>query len=178
MKKIELFFNKINKILEYILWIIMILLVLNVFIDVVLKSFFNMTSIGFQELQWHFFSVIMLLGLSYGLLEESHVRVDIFFDNFKPKTKALINFLGVFIFILPIAFLVAFSSIDFAKEAFISNEMSPDPGGLPYRWIIKSVISFSFFLLIFMSFGYAIRNLNILLDKNYHEDKKAVRGKL
>ena len=74
--------------------------------------------------------------------------------------------IGVAFFILPIALLIAVESIPYVIESFNSNEQSGDPGGLPYRWIVKSMIPLSFFLLIITSIGFFIKNLNIYRDEN------------
>jgi TRAP-type mannitol/chloroaromatic compound transport system permease small subunit len=58
--------------------IIMILMVVNVFYNVVSRYFFNNVSIGMQELEWHLFSAMFMFGIGYTLKEDSHVRVDIF----------------------------------------------------------------------------------------------------
>ena len=139
----------------------MLLVMLNVFIDVVLRYFFSTGSIALQEMEWHLFSVIILIGISYTLKEDGHVRVDLVYDRLSSKKKAMINMVGVFAFILPIALLVGISSIDNAYEAFRSMEQSGDPGGLTNRWIVKALIPLSFLLLIITSIGYFIRNLNI-----------------
>jgi TRAP-type mannitol/chloroaromatic compound transport system permease small subunit len=110
--------------------------------------------------------VIILLGTSYALSEEGHVRVDIFYTNFSAKKKAIINMIGVVTFLLPLSLLVAFGSLGFVKEAYVFMEQSGDPGGLHYRFIIKGLIPTSFFILIFMSFGYFARNYNLLKRLN------------
>ena len=114
-----------------------------------------------QEMEWHLFSVIILLGISYTLKEDGHVRVDLIYDRLSQKRKALINMVGAAIFILPIALLVGTSSINNAVEAYVSMEQSGDPGGLPYRWIVKALIPLSFFLLIITTIGFFIKNLNV-----------------
>lgn len=139
----------------------MVLMILNVFYDVIMRYFFKTGSIAMQEMEWHLFSVIILLGISYTLKEDGHVRVDILYDRLKPKRKAMINMVGVVLFIFPIALLVGLSSIDNAMEAFQSMEQSGDPGGLPYRWIVKALIPLSFLLLLITSVGYFIKNLII-----------------
>jgi TRAP-type mannitol/chloroaromatic compound transport system permease small subunit len=68
---------------------------------------------------------------------------------------------GVVLFILPVALLIGIESIPYVIESFASNEQSGDPGGLPYRWIVKSMIPLSFFLLIITSIGFFIKNLNV-----------------
>ena len=104
---------------------------------------------------------IILIGIAYTLKEDGHVRVDLVYDKLSPKKKAMINMVGSVVFILPIAILVGLSSIDNAVEAFVSMEQSGDPGGLPYRWIVKSLIPLSFLLLIITTIGFFIKNLNV-----------------
>ena len=102
--------------------------------------------------------------MSYALKDDAHVRVDIFYEKMSVKKRALINMAGVILFILPLALLVAWLSWDYVVEAYESGEGSADPGGLPYRWVIKAFIPFSFWLLIFFSVGYFIKWLNVYLD--------------
>lgn len=159
--KLEKIFDKFANWIGYFCGIVMVLMMLNVFYDVIMRYFFKTGSIGMQELEWHFFSLIILLGLAYTLKEDAHVRVDIIYDGFTPKKKALVNIFGTIFMLLPFALLVASNSIGYVVEAYISGEGSGDPGGLPYRWIIKSMIPFSFFLLTLASIGFIIKNINL-----------------
>ena len=161
LDKIEMFYSKLTKYLGVILFIVMLLMTANVFYDVVMRYVFSQGSIAMQELEWHFFSVLILLGMSYSLMEDAHVRVDIAYDGWSVKTKAMVNMIGAVIFILPISLLVATNSVDFVMESFTSHEISGDPGGLTNRWIIKAFIPGSFWLLIFFTFGFFIQHLNI-----------------
>ena len=155
--KLERGFDKFADYIGNITAFAIVLMILNVTYDVVARYFFKTGSIAMQEMEWHLFSVVILLGISYTLKEDGHVRVDLLYDRGTPKRKALINMVGVGAFILPISL----SSIGNAHEAFLSNEMSGDPGGLPHRWIVKALIPLSFLLLIITSFGYFIKNLNV-----------------
>ena len=159
--KLERGFDKFANFIGTITAFAMVLMILNVFYDVIMRYFFRSGSIAMQEMEWHLFSVIILLGISYTLKEDGHVRVDIIYDRLTDKKKAMINMIGVIVFILPIALLVGISSIDNAYESFLSMEQSGDPGGLPYRWIVKALIPLSFLLLLITSAGYFIKNLNI-----------------
>ena len=158
--KLEKAFNKFADYIGIITGIAMVLMILNVFYDVIMRYFFRSGSIAMQEMEWHLFSVIILLGVAYTLKEDGHVRVDIIYDRLSTKKKAMINMVGVFLFILPIALLVGIASIDNAYESFLSGEQSGDPGGLTNRWIVKALIPLSFFLLIITSIGFFIKNLN------------------
>ncbi|WP_295003604.1 TRAP transporter small permease subunit [Sulfurimonas sp.] len=120
--------------------------------DATNRYLFSSGSTALQELEWHFFDVVMLLSLAYTLKHNAHVRVDIFYDNFSLKTQTLINILSVVFFILPFSFLIVYISIGFVELSFIQNEMSSDPGGLSYRWIVKSLMPLSFIFLSLQAF--------------------------
>ncbi len=159
--KLEKGFDKFADIIGYITAFTMVLMILNVFYDVVMRYFFKTGSIAMQEMEWHLFSVIILLGVAYTLKEDGHVRVDLIYDRLNDKKKAMINMVGVVLFIFPIALLIGTGSIDYVIESYTSNEQSGDPGGLTNRWIVKSLIPLSFFLLIITATGFFIKNLNI-----------------
>lgn len=141
---------------------LLLLTIANVFIDVVLRYGFNNSSIGLQEMEWHLFSSLFLLGIAYTLQTDTHVRVDIFYAKFAPKKQATINLIGFVIFILPISLLITYYGIDFAYSAYEINEKSGDPGGLTHRFIIKGVIPLSFILVIISGGLFAKDNYKIL----------------
>ena len=158
--KFEQFYNRVSDVIGYISAVLMILMMINVFYDVIMRYFFRSGSIASQEMEWHLFSAMFLLGISYTLKEDGHVRVDLIYDNLSKKKQAVINIVGTIIFLIPFSLLIAFGSIDFVAEAFNIGEISGDPGGLTHRWIIKAIIPFSFFLLVMSSIGFVIKNLN------------------
>lgn len=158
--KLERFFDKVADWIGHICGVLMVVMMFTVFYNVVARYFFKTGSIGMQELEWHFFSLIILFGISYALKEDGHVRVDVVYDRLQPKTKALINLFGAFVFLIPISVLIATGSTGFVLESFNSGEGSGDPGGLPYRWIIKSMIPLSFYVLLFINIGFIIKNYN------------------
>ena len=162
---IDNFFEKLNKYLGNITAILMLLVMLNVFIDVLLRYFLHTGSIASQEMEWHLFSVMFLFGISYALQDESHVRVDFIYDNLSIKRKAMINIIGTLFMLIPFAIFIAYGSYDFVVDSYDYNEISEDPGGLTHRWIIKSMIPLAFATLILSAFGYINKNINILRDR-------------
>lgn len=175
--KLERGFDKFADAIGYFTAFVMVLMILNVTYDVVMRYFFNTGSLAMQELEWHLFSVIILLGISYTLKEDGHVRVDLIYDRLTEKKKAKINMVGSAIFIIPVALLIGVESIPYVIESFNSNEISPDPGGLEYRWIVKSLIPLSFFLLIITAIGFFIKNLNVY--KGLHgSDEYNLKGEI
>lgn len=140
------------------------LLVITVFYDVIMRYVFKSGSIAVQEMQWHIFSVIFLIGAAYTLKQDGHVRVDILYTNFSKKTKAWVDFLGAFIFLIPFSIIVIISAKMFIIGSWNVNEISPDPGGLPYRYLLKAMIPTGFVLLILQSLSEAFKNLLIILN--------------
>lgn len=129
--------------------ILVLLMILNVFYDVLMRYLFNNVSIGMQELEWHLFAAMFMFGIGYTMKEDGHVRVDVFYDRFKPKAQAKINLLGSIFFTIPFACLIAYYGFGYALDAYEMGEGSGDPGGLPHRWVVRSFIcSSSVFLLI------------------------------
>lgn len=175
--KLERGFDKFADAIGYVTAFVMVLMILNVTYDVIMRYFFHTGSIAMQEMEWHLFSVIILLGISYTLKEDGHVRVDLIYDRLSSKKKAKVNMIGVVLFIIPMALLIGVDSIPYVMESFNSNEQSGDPGGLPYRWIVKTLIPLCFFLLIITAIGYFIKNLNIY--KGLHDmDDYNLKGEI
>lgn len=160
--KIENFYRRLNRIWGRVLSIVFLLMAANVFFDVVMRYAFHNSSVAMQELEWHLFSIVILYGVSVSLIDEAHVRVDFLYDRLRPRTKALINIIGTVFFLLPLALLVFYGSFNFVIDSYQIKEISENPGGLPYRYLIKGMVPLSFALLIFTAIGYTVQNINIL----------------
>jgi TRAP-type mannitol/chloroaromatic compound transport system permease small subunit len=153
---------KIIDLIGYLAGFLLLIMMFNVAYDVLMRYAFHNSSIAFQELEWHLFAVIILLGMGYALKEDAHVRVDFLYDRWHPKTKAIINILGTLFFLIPLALLIAYGSYEFVLDAYESHEISGDPGGLTHRWIIKGMIPLSFLFLIFCAIHYILHQINLL----------------
>ena len=120
--------------------------------DATSRYLFSAGSTALQELEWHFFDVVILLSIAYTLRNNAHVRVDIFYEKFSQKTKALVNIISFIFFVLPLSFLIIYIGIGFVELSFVQHEASSDPGGLKYRWIVKSLMPLAFVLLALQAF--------------------------
>ena len=136
-----------------------LLLVILVSSDVFLRYIFNFSTASLYELEWHFFAIIFLLGSSITLQKDEHVRVDVFYNKFSKRNKKLVNLIGNLIFLIPFGIVISYTSIPFVEDSYNILESSPDPGGLPFRFLIKSVITVSFFLLSFVGIIKIINSL-------------------
>lgn len=161
--RLEQVINSFSELMGKIAAVLFVIMLFNVFIDVVMRYVFNDVSIGMQELEWHLYASVFLLGVPYALRVGGHVRVDLIYERFSAKRKAVIDMLGCIFFLFPFCALVGWYGIDFARESFELGETSGDPGGLPYRWIIKSVIPFAFFAMLISGIGLFLKSLNIYL---------------
>lgn len=165
---IRLIDNLNEKVGQFVAWLTT-LMVLVVFYDVVLRYGFSKGNIAMQELEWHLFSMIFLLGAAYTLKTNGHVRVDIIYVKFNEKTKAWINFIGAFVFLIPFSLIVIYATHDFIMNSWAVREVSPDPGGLPARYVLKAMIPLGFVLLILQGLAEAFRNLLTIIGAEHKE---------
>ena len=159
--KIEKFMDRVIDAVGYVTGVLLVVMILNVAYDVVMRYVFHNSSIGMQEAEWHLFAVIILYGTGYALKHNAHVRVDFLYDRFSYRTKAMINIIGTLLFLIPLALLIIYGSYEFVMDAYTTHEISEDPGGLPYRWLIKAQIPLAFIFLLFCAANYVISNINI-----------------
>lgn len=162
LEKFVVFVDGLNGKIGHLVGWITTLMVLTVFYDTIMRYAFNKGNVALQELEWHLFSMVFLIGAAYTLKQGGHVRVDILFISFSKKTKAWVDFLGTLIFLIPFSIMVIYSTQKFVGNSWEFREISPDPGGLPARYILKSMIPLGFFLLILQGLSEACKNLMVI----------------
>jgi TRAP-type mannitol/chloroaromatic compound transport system permease small subunit len=160
--RLERYFDRFSDLMGWIAGVLNLAMLVNVFYDAIMRYFFSSGSIALQEMEWHLFAMVFLFGIAYALKEDGHVRVDVLYDRFSPRWKAIVNIAGTALLLVPLSVLVVEGSVWYVQEAFTSGEVSGDPGGLPYRWLIKLVIPASFVFLLVSATGFVIRNINVL----------------
>jgi len=141
-------------------WLVLALVLLICY-DVAMRYLFQQGSVALQELEWHLFALIFLLGSAYTLKYDEHVRVDIFYQSrfLSDKHRALVNIFGTLFLLLPFCILILITAWPFVENAFYYNEGSPDPGGLPYRFILKGSLLVAFSLLILQGIAGLLKNI-------------------
>lgn len=140
-------------------WIILMALVVG---NVVLRYVANASLVALEELQWHVYAIGFMVGLSYCVLQDGHVRVDVLAERLPAKKRALIEVLGTGLMLIPFCVFVLVYAYPFVERAYLINEVSGAPGGLPMRWVIKSVILFAFGLLLISAVARLLRALSLL----------------
>jgi len=143
-------------------WIVLVHVVL-VASNVILRYLFQIGPVSLQELEWHLMSPIALIGMAYALRHDDHVRVDLFYDRYRPRFRALVDFLAALATVL-ICVAVIKLSLGFVLQSWAEGEISPDPGGLPYRWLLKAFIPLGFVLLAIQATAIALRRWVLLRE--------------
>ncbi|WP_036228334.1 TRAP transporter small permease subunit [Marinobacterium jannaschii] len=166
--RLEKLINHFSDVLGKLAALLFVLMLFNVFIDVVMRYVFNDVSIGMQELEWHLFAAMFMLAVPYTLRTGGHVRVDLIYERLGLRRKALIDLLGCLLLLLPFSLLVGWYGVGFALEAWELGETSGDPGGLSQRWIIKAVIPLTFFAIALSGIGMMLKSINIL--RGHHQE--------
>lgn len=151
--------DNITKYSAYFTGFILALLVVLIVYDASARYLFSSGSTALQELEWHFFDVVILFSISYALKHNAHVRVDIFYEKFSRKIQTLINIITILFFILPLSILIVYIGIGFVEISFAQNEMSCDPGGLTHRWIVKSLMPLSFAFVVLQAISELLKHL-------------------
>jgi TRAP-type mannitol/chloroaromatic compound transport system permease small subunit len=93
-----------------------------------------------QELEWHFHAALFTLVLGYGLVYNTHVRIDLIRDNLAFRKKVWLEFAGLTLFMLPYCAVTIFFAFDYVHSSYMVNEGSVSTVGLSHRWLIKSVL--------------------------------------
>jgi TRAP-type mannitol/chloroaromatic compound transport system permease small subunit len=135
--------------------------------NVLLRYFFRTGSVAMQELEWHLMAPICMLGLSYAILKDGHVQVDILYGRFPERLQHVIQFISTVLVVLVIAILLKLS-IPYVLQSYNIGEKSPDPGGLTHRWVLKSMLPLGFSLLLVQSIAAMLRALIPILDPTAH----------
>lgn len=145
-------------------WLVLTMVLVMVW-DVGMRYLFQSGSIKLQELQWHLFALLFLLGAAYTLKHDGHVRVDVLLRSSRigERGRALVDLFGTLLFLLPFCVLVISGSMPFVENSYRFGESSPDPGGLSHRYLIKAAIPLGFALLLLQGLAIVARSLRILL---------------
>ncbi|MGA6925510.1 MAG: TRAP transporter small permease subunit [Desulfosarcina sp.] len=163
--------DRLNEVVGRLVSWVTLLLVLVVFVDVVMRYLFKISFVFTQELEWHLFAFIFLIGAGYTLLHDGHVRVDIIYQRLGLKGRAWINLLGVIFFLIPACYLVINTSWKFVGNSFSMMEGSPDPGGIPYRYIVKGTMTVGYVLLLLQGLSLGFHSLLQIMGLETVEEK-------
>ncbi len=130
-------------------------------IHIVGRRIFHFSVTPLQELEWHFVVAIIFLALGLAYLSDRHVRIDILREKMSAAARSWIEVAGFFIAILPFCLVVIYYGTNYAWDAFEIGERSLAALGLPYRWIIKSVVPLGALFLLLAGIVVTSRNIAV-----------------
>lgn len=135
-------FDRISNVTGKLTSWLTLLMVLVTVVIVVMRYIFDAGFVWMQESVTWMHAAVFMLGASYTLLQDDHVRVDIFYRKMTPRRRGCVDLAGVLLFLLPLCGYLAWAAIDFAAVSWSLYETSREPGGLPYPLIpiLKSIV--------------------------------------
>jgi len=145
---------------EWTSWLALVIVALMA-TNVLLRYLFSAGTVWAQELEWHLLVPLILFGMSYALRHGEHVRVDIVYGRFSVRTKLIVDLVSA-ILAIAISVLIIWLSLHYVQQAYVIDEGSPDPGGLPHRFLIKALIPIGFVLLLLQSIAVALGSIEKL----------------
>jgi TRAP-type mannitol/chloroaromatic compound transport system permease small subunit len=127
------------------LWLLLVAVVV---INVAMRYLFGQGRVEFEEIQWHLYAIGFLVALATCMDADDHVRVDVFHERMSLRMQAWIELYGLLLLFLPFVTALFIFSVPFVSYSWQIGEVSDAPGGLPYRWLIKSILPLAMLLLL------------------------------
>jgi len=142
-----------------------LLMVLVTFAVVLLRYAFNTGWIAMQESITYLHALVFMLGASYTLRHDGHVRVDIFYHKFSDKGKAWVNLLGTLLLLYPLMIFILWISWDYVHESWKVHEGSREAGGLPGVFLLKTLLLLMPVAMMLQGLAMMLRSVDILRGK-------------
>ncbi|MXX89450.1 MAG: TRAP transporter large permease subunit [Boseongicola sp. SB0677_bin_26] len=139
-----------------------VLLIAAIFTQVSLRYLLSQNYPKLDEIQWHFYGLVTMIGISFALVSDSHVRVDVLHMQLSRRAQRIIEVLGILTLLVPFLYLMIDQGYDYFYESWRVNERSDSPTGLPARWALKAVIPISFVLLALAALARLIHDAHAL----------------
>lgn len=146
----------INRIGNAAMWINAVLVGV-IILQVILRYVFGRGLVILEEIQWHLYAMAFMIGLSYAVVSDAHIRIDVIHVHLSEKWKSRWELFGIVFLLLPIIVVVILQGLPYVYDSLRVNESSDAPMGLPYRWAIKSLIPISFLLLLTATLARLVR---------------------
>ena len=142
-------------------WLVLLACVVSA-ANAMVRYAYDISSNSWLELQWYMFAVIVMLGASYTLKRNEHVRVDIWYMTLSERGQVWVDLIGTVLFLLPTCLVLCWLSWPFFMQSFNVWEHSSNAGGL-IRWPIKFVIPLGFALIALQGISELIKRVGMLM---------------
>lgn len=159
-------------------WLIIIMMLIQ-FVIVLLRYVFSINSTFMQELVMYLHAAVFMLAAGYTFRHDGHVRVDIFYRKMSPRRQALVNLVGIVALLMPVMVFIIATSMGYVSKSWRVFETSPDYGGVPAVFLLKTMIPLFALLMLLQGAVEVVRNLYILTgriapppeDENHLEER-------
>ena len=148
---------------RYVIWLILAATLISA-VNALVRKIFNTSSNAFLEVQWYLFAAVFMLGAGYGLLKNSHVRIDFISSRFSARTRNWVDIGGILVFLVPLCWLMIAEGWPLFERAWTSGEMSGNAGGL-IRWPAYLLIPAGFAILLLQGASELIKRAAFLLGQ-------------
>jgi TRAP-type mannitol/chloroaromatic compound transport system permease small subunit len=142
-----------------------IALIAAIIIQVILRYVFDHGVVILEELQFHLYGMMLIIAISYTLVHDGHIRLDLFHARFKRRNKEKVEIFGIIFLLAPMIAIIFFHSLGFLADSWHVAERSDAPMGLCCRWAFKTLIPVGFILMgmaaasrLMKAFSYLKRN--------------------
>ncbi len=165
--------NLVDKAIDYIgsffswFWLLTVGVIIT---SVISRYVFSKGSVMLEEIQWHLAASAWLIGLSFTFVHNAHVRVDVLHERFSSRTKAWLEVLGITFLFIPFVCITLWEIIPYAYSSFQQNERSQAPNGLPFRWMLKSLMPLAMFLLLIAGSSRLYKAILSIAQNNYKKN--------
>jgi TRAP-type mannitol/chloroaromatic compound transport system permease small subunit len=145
---------------KIVMWLVLAAVLISAS-NAIMRKAFDISSNAFLEIQWYLFAAVFLLGSGYVFLHNAHVRIDFISSKLSKRTNAIIDSLGIVVFVIPLSLILVSLSWPVFERSWVSGEMSQNAGGL-IRWPVMLLIPTGFAILALQSVSELIKRIAFL----------------
>ena len=143
-----------------VIWLVLVMALISAS-NAAARYLFNVSSNAWLELQWYLFAAVFLLCAGYTLLHNEHIRIDVVSSRLSRRAQLWIDIFGTVFFLLPVTLTIMVLSWPIFANAWVSNEISGNAGGL-MRWPARLMVPTGFFLLSLQGVSELIKRIAVL----------------
>jgi len=166
-KKIDFLSDSIGR---WLAWLVLLAVLISSG-NAVMRKGFNMSSNAFLEIQWYLFAAVFLLASGYTLMRQEHVKIDVVSGRFSKRTQIWIDIVGICLFLLPFACIITKLSMPLVVNAYVTQEVSSNAGGL-IRWPVFALLPTGMVLLALQALSELIKRIAFLQGRIPDPSKK------
>jgi len=148
-------------------WLALAIVLLQ-FVLVLARYLFGVGSIWLNESVMYGHATLFLMAAAWTLQTGGHVRVDVFYADAAPRTRAVIDLFGTLLLLLPFTLLLLYLALPFAARSWAVLERSQETSGLPFVYLLKTLVPVFAVLMALQGIAQAIRSVSVLRGERHN----------